>query len=169
MDNIELDTNHINIIKNVFNKYKKSIDEMFDENTFHLKIPDSLRDTEISSSIDLGNVCVQNNGLAIEFCYGTPIYLWTKFGKIRISKPDYWYNGDGVDKHNSLTNLISDMFECNEFIPKGKYFCGEFGPVYQLNKVDEVLIEPIKINQEDYNEETYVNKQKIINKFKQLI
>lgn len=166
---INLDTNHINIIKSVFDQYKKSIDAIYDKNTFHLQTPDSLRDADISSSIGLANQCVQNDGLAIEFYYGIPIYLWTKYGKIRISKSDQWYSGDGFAKHNSLTSLISDMFECSELIPKTKYFCGEYGPVYQLNKVDGISIPSIKIDQEPYNEESYLSKRNIISQFKQYV
>lgn len=166
-NNFNIDLKLVKIIKSVFDQYKKSIDVLYDKNTFHLLTPDSLKKTDISSSIGLTNQYVQNDGLAIEFYYGVPIFLWSKFGKIRISKQEHRYSGDGFIKHISLTSLISDMFECTELIPKTKYFCGEYGPVFQINKVDGVSIPPIHIETEIYNEESYLNKLNVIKQFKE--
>ena len=43
---------------------------------------------------NLGNAykAISKYKIALEYYYGTPLYLWTSYGKIRISKGDHWYS-----------------------------------------------------------------------------
>ncbi len=166
---IIINKDHVDTIKNVYNEIKKIIESLYDDNNFTLNTYESIINSEISQRIS--SICewVENEGIVIEYYYGTPLYIWTSYGKIRISKGDYCYSGEGYQKHDSLINLIQEKFECTEYIPKIKNITGEFGPVHQINIVNGKRLEPIRIGTKNYTEDTFNERKQIINEFKKLL
>ncbi len=155
LEKAELIDNHIMIVKTIFDQCKEIIDSYYDETDFHLKTVESIQKTDVHAYINHFSY-IQNDSVALEFYYGLPSYLWTKYGKIRLNKGDCWYS-----QHNKLVGLANEIvnkFNCTEIIPKIKNFDGEYGPVYQINKVNDfelenIIIERVKSNyDEDYNE-----------------
>ncbi len=145
-----INTEFISTIQNFFNEYKEKVLSLYDPENFHFNIPVDLKSTDIHYYINRLNQRMENESMAIEFYYGMPSSLWTPYGKIRLVKGDCWYANDGYDKKKELENFIKENFLTSELIPLTKNFDGEYGPVYQINKIGEKELEPVKIISDQY-------------------
>ncbi len=141
---------YLETIKNFFSEYKKKVKSLYDPVNFHFDIPESIKQTDIHYYVNRLNQRIENESMAIEFYYGMPSSLWTPYGKIRLVKGDCWYSGDGYEKKTELLNFIKENFSTSELIPLIKNYEGEHGPVYQINRIGEKELEPVKITSDQY-------------------
>jgi len=82
-------------------------------------------------------------GLFLELYYGLPNTLWTPWGKYKIG-------GSGSGSGNEWGLVVSEL--CDRFgailVVEKRYvngpFGGEYGPIYSLSKVDDLILPPAK-------------------------
>ncbi len=104
-------------------------------------------------------------GIGIEFYYGFPFMLWTKFGTVRLHGNNHYYNCVGNEIRNSIVNNLIQKFDCKILVEKSINFDGEFGPVYQVGNVEDSDIQDVKYDW-DFN---YVYDKNQVNKIRQMI
>ncbi len=84
-----------------------------------------------------------DDGIGVEFYYGIPSYLWTKFGKVRLSGSCTHYDSVGKNILDDFVQRFITNFDCVQIKPLIKNFDGDYGPVYQINQVKDCKVSPV--------------------------
>jgi hypothetical protein len=85
------------------------------------------------------------DGIYLELYYGMPSRLWTPWGKWK-------FIGSGSGSWENITPSLLERFGATLHLPLRTDKMGEFGPVYELHKVDDTpLPDPIRLNHTSYD------------------
>ncbi len=110
--------------------------------------------------------CKLTQGIVIEFYYGFPFMLWTKFGSVRIHGSNHHYNSVGSQIRTSIVKQLIELFGCTLLIDKSVNFIGEIGPVYQIGLVGQSTIPNVIYDKSNY---IYEYDHELVNKVRQMI
>lgn len=108
-----------------------------------------------------------DDGIGVEFYYGIPSYLWTKFGRVRLTGSCTHYDSVGKNILHDFVQRFIEKFDCVQIRPLTKNFDGEHGPVYQINQVGNFNVSPVighrTYSGNDFNQEKFRTIKNMLN------
>ncbi len=130
------DNSYIDCVRNIVKWYTKEI-SLMNSNDFYSEVADI-------SKLEVNPYWHKvENGIAIEFYYGLPLYLWTKYGRVRLIGSCTHYNLIGINMIQDLTSRLIEKFSCTLLYPLEKRHDGDFGPVYQIGNVNGMNVDNV--------------------------